>query len=76
MLLRTVSGRNEFPDVKGIDTRFLCSLQSAHLSRNEFPDVKGIDTKLSLTSSSQPHSDRRNEFPDVKGIDTILCIEI
>ena len=38
-------GRNEFPEVKGIDTS-VYTTSSIPLSacRNEFPEVKGIDT--------------------------------
>ena len=39
-----VEGRNEFPDVKGIDTRKFPLRQGRGSRRNEFPDVKGIDT--------------------------------
>ena len=38
-------GRNEFPDVKGIDTPIEeISYGDPSCRRNEFPDVKGIDT--------------------------------
>ena len=38
-------GRNEFPDVKGIDTnQRSASPPQTCTCRNEFPDVKGIDT--------------------------------
>ena len=60
-------GRNEFPDVKGIDTTFRI-FPRGEKGRNEFPDVKGIDTHNIAVCVFVPFS--RNEFPDVKGIDT------
>ena len=39
-------GRNEFPDVKGIDTSVHWKKVRPHYRRNEFPGVKGIDTIL------------------------------
>ena len=45
-------GRNEFPDVKGIDTLLFGQVSALdRLRRNEFHDVKGIDT-LSLRMHS------------------------
>ena len=38
--------RNEFPDVKGIDTSKEILVLIPWPRRNEFPDVKGIDTLL------------------------------
>ena len=41
--------RNEFPDVKGIDTANSVVEKTYDVfSRNEFPDVKGIDTSKKL----------------------------
>ena len=61
-------GRNEFPDVKGIDTNHSMPPQSIRSRRNEFPDVKGIDTRVLRLELHYYFC--RNEFPDVKGIDT------
>ena len=41
-------GRNEFPDVKGIDTCSSRQERETGARRNEFPDVKGIDTHQKL----------------------------
>ena len=41
-------GRNEFPDVKGIDTLQSPQLAPILARRNEFPEVKGIDTRSGL----------------------------
>jgi len=44
-LLPPPERRNEFPDVKGIDTVNVSgSIVRNSPCRNEFPDVKGIDT--------------------------------
>ena len=62
--------RNEFPEVKGIDTS--CCLprpEMLYIRRNEFLGVKGIDT-LSRLNKFLQWIKRRNEFPGVKGIDT------
>ena len=40
------SGRNEFPDEKGIDTSTSNAIRPTRASRNEFPDEKGIDTDI------------------------------
>ena len=44
-------GRNEFPDVKGIDTILKGAFYRRINRRNEFPDVKGIDTPFQTPSS-------------------------
>ena len=47
-------GRNEFPEVKGIDTHHKETRNASRERRNEFPGVKGIDT---------PHRVRRRRIP-------------
>ena len=44
LMLTSMSRRNEFPEVKGIDTSRYYLLKNKNMSRNEFPEVKGIDT--------------------------------
>ena len=61
-------GRNEFPEVKGIDTTHIILLSGYGHCRNEFPEVKGIDTSVLPLLISFIIG--RNEFPGVKGIDT------
>ena len=65
-------GRNEFPEVKGIDTRRgLVKTHDKTSRRNEFPEVKGIDT-IKIHNFMIQVEPGRNEFPEVKGIDTSL----